>query len=241
MLLPILIFACALLYSTVGHAGASGYLAAMGLLEVAPAVMKPAALTLNVLVATIGTIRFARAGCFSWGVFWPFAAVSAPLAFVGGGLTLPDPVYKRVVGLVLVFAAYRLFRQAAAHKAIEIRSIPLPAALGTGGAIGLLSGLTGVGGGIFLSPLLLLMRWADPRRTAGVSAAFILVNSIAGILGGGESIGRLPAGFAWWAAAAVAGGVIGSHIGSRKLAGTAMRRMLALVLMVAAIKMILGK
>src|SRR6185503_13842233 len=147
LLIAALIFIVAVLYSTVGHAGASGYLAAMALFGVAPAVMKPTALTLNIIVAIVGTIRFYRAGFFSWRIFWPFAIASIPAAFVGGWLTLPASIW--------------------------------------GAAIGLLSGLTGVGGGIFLSPLLLVMGWAKTKETSGVSVTFILVNSIAGIIGHG--------------------------------------------------------
>lgn len=239
LVLAILVFAAALLYSSVGHAGASGYLAAMALMGVAPAVMKPSALALNVLVATISTVKFWRAGCFSAQLFWPFAITSVPLAFVGGMLTLPGDVYKRVVGAVLLFAAVRLFATSAAQGRVNGRP-PLVAALLAGAAIGLLSGLTGVGGGIFLSPLLLLAGWAETRETSGVAAAFILVNSVAGLLGHNVHVGDLPAALPAWAAAAVLGGWIGASYGSRRLAIPALRRILAVVLLIAALKMLIG-
>src|SRR3712207_1382952 len=159
VLLTVLIFAAAILYSSVGHAGASGYLAAMALVGLAPEVMKPTALALNILVATIAPVRFYRAGYFYWSALWPFAIGSVPLAFVGGAITLPGYVYKPAVGIVLLYAAYRLVRSTMKEPrqaAVKGISIPTAPAVASGGVIGLLSGLTGTGGGIFLSPLLLI-------------------------------------------------------------------------------------
>jgi uncharacterized membrane protein YfcA len=239
VLLSLLVLLAAALYSSVGHGGASGYLAAMALFSLAPAVMKPTALCLNLLVASLATFRFYRAGCFSWRTFLPFAAASVPFAFVGGALTLPTAIYKQIVGVVLIYAAVRLFMHARAKTATqETRLPPLWVALLLGALIGLLSGLTGVGGGIFLSPILLLMNWADVRRTAGVSAAFILVNSAAGLLGNLASVRALPNALPYLACAAVVGGLVGSELGSRRLPPPAIRRLLALVLFVAAIKLI---
>jgi uncharacterized membrane protein YfcA len=240
IILSLLIFLAAALYSSVGHAGASGYLAAMALFGLAPATMKPTALCLNVLVATIATFRFWRAGCFHWPLFWPFAIASIPLAFIGGALTLPATIYKQIVGLTLLYAAVRLFlfTRAKAEAEATQKGAPLVAAVLSGGLIGLLSGLTGVGGGIFLSPLLLLMGWADTRRTAGVSAAFILVNSIAGLLGNLTNLQALPPALPYFALAAVAGGIVGSEFGTRRLANVTIRRLLAVVLLVAGVKMI---
>jgi uncharacterized protein len=237
--LAALICAAALLYSSVGHAGASGYLAAMALLGVAPAVMKPTALTLNILVATIATVKFYRAGCFSWRLLWPFAVASIPFAFVGGYVTLSGHWYKTLVGVILLFAAYRLFR--VAHKAteqMEVKRIPLWAALLSGAIIGLLSGLTGTGGGIFLSPLLLFMGWAETRQSSGLSAAFILVNSIAGLLGNVASVGALSGSIFILAPVAMVGGFIGAEYGSKRIAGANLRRLLAVVLVIAGLKLI---
>ncbi len=236
--LTFLILAAALLYASVGQAGASGYLAVMAIFAVAPEVMKPTALVLNILVATIVFIQFYRAGSFSWAIFWPFAIASIPFSFVGGGITLPGTIYKPIVGVVLLFAAFRLFR-ADSSTTTEIKSIPLWAAMLSGLGLGLLSGLTGTGGGIFLSPLLLFMGWAETRQTAGISAAFILVNSIAGLLGHLSSVAYLPATIPIWAAAAVVGGFLGSEFGSKRLGSITLRRLLAVVLIIAGIKIIL--
>ena len=233
-----MIFLAAVLYSSVGHAGASGYLAAMALMGVHPDIMKPTALFLNIIVATIATIRFARAGHFSWTIFWPFAIASVPLAALGGALHLPDHYYKTVVGAVLLFAAVRLIYSATKRSDVDIKPLPLPAALIAGGGIGLLSGLTGVGGGIFLSPLLLLANWAPMRQTAAVSAAFILVNSIAGLAGNLASVQHLPRQTPILAIAAGVGGIIGSELGSRRAAPVVLRYLLVAVLVVAGCKMI---
>ena len=238
VILTILILAAAILYSAVGHAGASGYLAAMALMGLSPDVMKPSALCLNIIVATIGTAKFARAGHFSWPIFWPFAATSIPFAFWGGAIRLPYHYYKTIVGLVLLYSAVRLGYSAIKKQPFETRRLPVLAALVAGGAIGFLAGLTGVGGGIFLSPLLVLMHWADMRRTAAVSAAFILVNSIAGLAGNLASVRFLPPQITIWALAAALGGFVGSELGSRRVAPTALRYLLALVLIVAGCKMI---
>lgn len=235
--LTALIFAAAVLYSSVGHAGASGYLAAMALYGVAPAEMKPTALVLNILVATVATVRFYTAGSFSWRVFLPFACASVPFAFLGGQLSLPNPVYRQVVALTLLVAAFRLLTHAAPPPGAGRR--PLHPAVGAacGAAIGLLSGMTGVGGGIYLTPLLLFTRWAETKQAAGISAAFILVNSIAGLAGHSTASGTLPHALPAFAVAAVTGGLIGSTLGSRRLGSPAFRRLLGVVLVVAAIKL----
>lgn len=237
-----LIFLVAVLYSTVGHAGASGYLAAMALFGLAPAVMKPTALTLNIVVATVGTIRFLRAGFFSWRTFWPFALASIPAAFVGGWLTLPAVVYKAIVGIVLIYSAVRIFFSAKAADDQPTRKPPIGIALLFGAMIGLLSGLTGVGGGIFLSPLLLLMHWAKTRETSAVSVTFILVNSVAGLLGHGwvahmAAMSQLPRIALVWGPAALVGGFIGTELGTRRLPIAGIRRWLSVVLVVAGVKL----
>lgn len=238
--LTLLIFIAALLYSSVGHAGASGYLAAMALFGLAPAVMKPTALTLNLVVATVGTIRYASAGHFDWKLFAPFAALSVPMAFVGGMLKLPIATYHVVLGLVLLFAAWRLVVKPAV-AAGDLKPVSVPRALLFGAGLGLLSGLTGVGGGIFLSPLVLFLGWADVRKTAGVSVAFILVNSASGLLGHLASVKQIPPEIGWWAPAALLGGIIGAELGSRRLAPLTMRRLLSVVLLVAGVKMLLAR
>ena len=195
--LSVLFFATAVLYSSVGNAGASGYLAAMTLAGMAPEVMRSTALLLNIIVALITTLRFYRAGYFSWPLFWPFTVASVPFAFLGGALSLPGTLYRVVVGIVLLFAAYRLFWYADQGKP-STRAVPLLPALLWGAGLGLVSGLTGIGGGIFLSPLLLMMGWAEPRQSAGVSVAFVLVNSVAGLCGETMSVHALPSAAALW-------------------------------------------
>jgi uncharacterized membrane protein YfcA len=239
LLLAVAIFLMAALYSSVGHAGASGYLAAMALFAVAPAVMKPTALTLNILVATVATVRFYRAGFFSWRVLLPFAATSIPFAFLGGSLSLPGNVYQKVVGVVLLFSAYRLFVYARKEADREAKPVPLALALILGAGIGLLSGITGVGGGIFLSPLILIAGWAETRQTSGVAAAFILVNSIAGLAGHIASVRNVPNEIYLWGVAAVAGGLIGTELGRRRLATMTLRRVLSVVLVIAGLKLML--
>ena len=208
----------------------------MALFGVAPSVMKPTALTLNIVVAFITTARFYRAGHFSWSLSWPFFVSSVPLAFVGGAITLPGTVYRVLVGLILLFAAYRMFWYAD-HEKATVRP-PLVAALVCGAVLGFVSGLTGVGGGIFLSPLLLFMGWADFKQAAGTSSAFILLNSVAGLLGHVASVQSLPPAAFVWAVAAVTGGLIGSEMGVRRLAEVTLRRLLAAVLLIAGLKLI---
>lgn len=237
-LLALMILAAAMLYSSVGHAGASGYLAAMALLSVEPAIMKPTALCLNILVASIATYQFARAGCFSWQLFWPFAVASVPAAYIGGAITLPGEYYRPLVGAVLLVAAIRLLLAKQPATEQEVKQPPLIVCLVSGAGIGLLSGLTGTGGGIFLTPLLLFMGWAETKQSSGVSAAFILVNSIAGLLGLLSAWPHLPSAIPWWAAAAVTGGLVGSYYGSRRLQSMTLRRLLALVLVVAGLKLV---
>jgi hypothetical protein len=233
-------FAAAVLYASVGHAGASGYLAAMGLLGVAPATMRPTALALNILVATIVTIRFHVAGQIQWRSVLPFIAGSIPLAFVGGGLVLPVGLYKPLAGAVLIVAAARLAMTAGRAGRAEEPAPRIPAvpAVAVGGVIGLLSGLVGTGGGIFLTPLILFAHWGGARAAAGISSAFILANSIAGLLGNVASVQALPAGLPVWLAAVAAGGLIGAELGARRLGTVGLRRALAVVLLVAGLKLI---
>ena len=238
LIIAALIFVVAVLYSTVGHAGASGYLAAMALFGMAPLVMKPTALVLNIIVAIIGTIRFYRAGFFSWRVFWPFAAASIPASFIGGSMMLPVPLYKSIVGLVLLYSAVRLFFSATRADDSKVRPAPLVLALVIGAFMGLLSGLTGIGGGIFLSPVLLLMNWARTKETSGVAVTFILVNSVAGLLGHISSVAAVPTQFIYWAPAALVGGWIGTHLGTRVLPIAGIRRWLSVVLVLAGAKLL---
>ena len=230
------IFAVAVLYSSVGHAGASGYIAVMSLASVAPEVIKPTALCLNILVAGIASWHFMRAGHFAWRTFWPFALLAVPLAFVGGHLSLPAQAFKVLLGGVLLVAAARFVVGSRDDPASS--EPPLVPALASGALIGLLSGLTGTGGGIFLTPLLLHRRWAQAKRAAAVSALFILLNSVAGLAGNLASTRQLPAEILPLLAAAAVGGFIGSYLGSRHWGPAWIKRFLAAVLVIAGLKLI---
>ena len=236
ILIILAVFIVAVLYSSVGHGGASGYLAVMAFLAVAPEVTRPTALVLNVFVASIAAFQFYRAGHFSWRTFLPFAIASIPFAFIGGMIVLPITIYKITLGVVLILAAVRLAWKFVPEK--PITEPPVWLALIIGAVIGLLSGLVGVGGGIFLTPVLLLMSWSETKRAAGMSAMFILVNSIAGIAGNYAQVLKLPPGVWIWIAAAVVGGVIGSTLGSHRFGTLTLRRVLAVVLLFAGIKLI---
>lgn len=238
IILTVLIFSAAVLYSSVGYAGASGYLAAMALFSMAPLEMKPTALTLNIIVATISTTKYLRAGCFSWQLFWPFTLASIPFAFLGGLINLPSIYYNPLVGVMLIYAAWRFIKDANKLD-YEIKSPLMPIIIISGAGLGFLSGLTGVGGGIFLSPLLIIFQWADVKKVSGIAAAFILVNSIAGLLGFlATKTTQLPEGLPYWIVAVIIGGLIGAEYGSKRLGNTTITRILSLVLLVAGIKMI---
>lgn len=238
--LAVLIFIAATLYSSVGHAGASGYLAAMALFGLSPEVMRPAALALNVLVASLATYRYTRAQQNNWRLLIPFVVASIPAAFIGGMIHVPSAFYKPLIGVVLLFSALHLVRTANKSKQTDgvIRHPSLAAALATGSGLGLLAGLSGTGGGILLSPLLLFMGWSPTRNVSGIAASFILVNSISGLLGNVSSIHSLPSALPFWAIAALLGGLIGTHLGTHTLTVPGIRYMLALVLVIAGGKML---
>ncbi len=238
--LTIAFFTAALLYSSVGNAGASSYLAVMAFFNVAPNVMKPTALILNILVASIATLHFVRARCFSWSIFWPFALTSIPFSYLGGQILLPGTLYKPLVGIVLLYVAYRLFRSGSQKTILaEKHSIPVWLALVAGAGIGVLAGLIGLGGGIFLTPLLLFAGWAEARQAAGVSAVFNLVNSLAGLFGQASSLAPLPVAIIPWAIAAGFGGWIGAGFGSRRLGNARLQQILGIVLLIAGLKIML--
>jgi uncharacterized membrane protein YfcA len=240
LLLPlgIAILVIAFLYSSVGHAGASGYIAAMTLFGLSAAVIKPAALALNILVATLATWQFWRAGHFSWKLFWPFAIASVPFAFLGGYITLPSEVFKIIVGVVLIYSAGRFLIEPKTDSEAHAPTTPLAISVGAG--LGLLSGLTGVGGGIFLTPLMIFMRWAQTKTASAVSALFILVNSISGLLGNVAGTKQLPFFALPLAVAAIVGGAVGSYYGSRRFSPVVIKRLLGVVLTIAGVKMLLS-
>ena len=238
LLLAALFFAAALLYASVGHAGASAYLAAMALVGVAPETMRPTALVLNLFVATIVIVRFARAGHLPWRSLVPLAIGSVPAAFLGGSIDLPGEIYRPLVAAVLLVGAWRLATASPPVDDEDRPGVPWLPGVAAGAAIGLLAGLTGTGGGIFLTPLLVLAGWTGTRDAAGLSGSFILVNSVsglAGLLGGG--IG-LPPALPLWIGAVATGGLIGSWLGAARYSVLSLRRALALVLVLAAAKLV---
>ncbi len=237
ILIP-LIFLAALLFSSVGHGGASGYLAAMALVGVAPEQMRPAALVLNIFVASIAVFKFHRAGAFSWALFLPLGVASIPAAFIGGTLSLPSHIYKPIIGVVLLLAAWHIYRHAKRLDNDTLNKVSVLVLLGVGAGLGFLSGLTGIGGGVFLSPLLLFFKWGETKVISGVAAAFILVNSISGLIGILQKAPIISSVLPYWVLAAVLGGLIGAEYGSRRLANPSIRMLLALVLLLAGSKMI---
>lgn len=237
MILILCIGIVAVLYSCVGHGGASGYIAIMTLFSLSPQVIKPTALVLNILVSAIASLQFYRAGYFRPALLWRFAAASIPFAFLGGYFVPPLYVYKYIIVFILWFSAVQLFVQPVKQIG-EIQLPSLPLSLLVGAALGLFSGLIGVGGGIFLSPLLIIMGWAGNKETAAVSAFFILVNSCSGLLGYVNGNHTIPAVALNFAAAAAGGGIAGSYMGSRLLPHMMVQRVLSAVLMIAGCKLL---
>ena len=231
-----LLFLAAVLYTSVGHAGASGYLAVMTFYAIAPETMRPAALVLNIVASVPTTYQFLRAGHFERRIFFACAAGSIPFAFLGSKQELPYLAFKIILSTALLAAAIRLLWTPAAIHPKRIMPIWVGVLLGVG--IGYLAGLTGIGGGVYLTPIILIAGWADPKKAAGVSSAFILVNSLAGILGRLDKIATLPGEVAIWAVAVLAGGLIGGRLGSRWLGSIVLRRLLAIVLIIAVVKLV---
>ena len=227
--------AASALYASVGHGGASAYLALMGVFGMLPEQMKPIALVLNIMVSALALVLFARAGHFRGGIFWPLALASVPAAFVGGSLDAPNPVFKLLLGLSLVAGAWRL-ASGQCSPGDDARN-PHPVVLsGLGLLLGFVSGLIGIGGGVFLTPLLILFRWVPAKPAAAVSAAFILANSLSGLGGILIKGGALPPLVWLLLPAVVAGGCLGAAWGSGRAPSPALRRALAAVLVIAAAK-----
>jgi len=242
LLLAAFFFGAALLYASVGHAGASAYLAIMALSGVSPDVARPTALALNIVVASFVTFRFWRGGHISARSLAPFLLGSIPLAFLGGSLPVAPGLYKQLVGIVLLLAATGMAltarRAAQADTGRATPRVPTIPAVFIGAGIGLVSGLTGTGGGIFLSPVLLFAGWAQTRAASGMAAPFILGNSIAGLAGNFSRLASLPASLPIWVIAVVAGAVIGSEIGNRRGRIVHLRAALSVVLVIAGLKLI---
>jgi len=238
-LLPLLLFGSALLYTSVGHAGASAYLASMALVGVAPEVMRPTALVLNIGVASFSVVRFWRAGLVDLRLVPWLVAGAAPLAFLGGAVQLRGAIYRPLVGLVLLIAAVRLLWPADVAAAKDPRPPHPLIAIITGAGIGFLSGLTGTGGGIFLSPLLIFGGWSAIRNASGVAITFILCNSIFGLLGNLASVQRLPQELPIYLGAALLGALLGTTLGVKRLPAPMILKALGVVLAIAGLKLIL--
>lgn len=238
--IAMLMAVAAALYSSVGHGGASAYLAIMALFSVAPETMRPTALALNLVVATFAGARFALKGQTNWRLLAAFAAAAVPAAYVGGSIELAPQVYRPLVGIMLLIAALRLFWQPERLAERKVRAPALYVTLPAGAALGLLAGLTGTGGGIFLSPLIILFGWEDARKTSGIAAAFIVLNSAAGLLGNISSISHLPSELPILAGAVFAGALAGSWLGVSRLPRHRLLQALAAVLVIAALKLLLS-
>ena len=228
----------AALYSSVGHGGASAYLAIMALAGVAPETMRPTALTLNLIVAGLGAIRYWYRGQTNLKLLLAFAVTAMPAAFIGGLVHLPPIYYRLLVGLVLWAAAVRLLWQPRRLAYQEVHTPSLVVTLPAGAALGLLAGLTGTGGGIFLSPLIILFGWETPRHTSGVAAGFILLNSIAGLAGNFAAMHALPAELPIFVGAVAAGALLGTWLGVERLPRERLLQALGLVLIVAGYKLL---
>lgn len=233
----ILLFIVAFLYASVGHGGASGYLALMALFSVAPEVMKPTALLLNLFVSLIAFIQFYRGKHFVWKVFLPLALASIPMAFVGGLITIDATLYKKILGLLLLFSVVRLLIPSK-KSVIELQPSHFYGALLMGAVIGLLSGMIGIGGGIILSPLLLFFKWTDQKQTAAISALFIFVNSASGLMGQLTHGIQLSVDMYGYVGIAFVGGIGGAYFGAMKFKQSGMQKILAIVLAVASYKLL---
>lgn len=242
LVLALLLLAVAVLYSSVGHAGASGYIAMMALMGLAPEQMRPTALALNVLVGGIGLFRFWRGGFVRWRNVLPFVLASAPAAFFAAQVQLPRESYSVLLGLILLVAAIGVFRAAggaeAQDRAARGRRVPWLPALLVGAVIGVLSGLTGTGGAIFLTPVLLFAHWMPTREASGTSVAFVWINSITALAGLLHDTGTLPQALPLWLVAVAIGALIGTQLGLQWLPVKKLRHALGVVLLIAAGKLL---
>lgn len=228
----------AFLYASVGHGGASGYLALMALFSFPVLTMKPIALSLNIFVSGIAFWFFKKSHHFKWNVFYPFALTSIPMAFIGGYFSVNTTIYKQILGIFLVFAILRLLN-VFGKESKDTKPIKIGLALGIGSVIGLFSGMIGIGGGIILSPVIILLGWGSVKQAAAVSALFIFVNSIAGSIGFLVKGGEIPSQVLYFIPAVIIGGALGALYGSQKFNLQTLRYVLAVVLIVATFKLVL--
>lgn len=234
----LLLFIVAFFYSTVGHGGASGYIAVLTLMGISATLIKPSALLLNIFVASISFYHYYKQGHFKWRLFYPFAILSIPMAYAGSFVILDPTWYKRILGICLLIAILRIVGLFNKKENSQTKQVPLVTGLIIGAALGFLSGMIGIGGGIILSPIILIFNWGNLKETSAVSALFIVVNSIAGMIGLFKQGINLPTEVFLWIAVAIAGGFLGAYLGSKKATNTTLRNVLAAVLLVAAFKLI---
>jgi uncharacterized protein len=238
--LIILIAVVAFLYASVGHGGASGYLALMVLFGISPQLMKPSALLLNIFVSGISFYMYYRKGHFKWQLLLPFIILSIPMAFVGASITIEKHTYEIILAICLIIATLRLVGVFGKASFTELKEIKFVPAMLIGAVLGFVSGMIGIGGGILLSPILLLLKWADLKQTAAVSAAFILLNSISGMAGATMTRQVINPEMYLWVAAAVSGGLLGAYLGSSRFNTVVLRYILSVVLLFASTKILLG-
>jgi uncharacterized membrane protein YfcA len=232
-----LLFIVAFLYSSVGHGGASGYLALMAIYGFTPDVMKPTALLLNLFVAGTSFIQFYRGKHFNWKIFLPLALASIPMAFLGGMITIDSHIYKKILGLLLLFPIIR-FLFFNGSETIETKKSNIPLSIFIGATIGLLSGMIGIGGGIILSPILILLKWTNQKQTAAISALFIFVNSVGGLAGQFSKGIQFSASMYIYVVIAFIGGLSGAYFGSLRFSQAWLKKILAIVLLLASYKLL---
>jgi len=234
--IPVLLLIVAFLYASVGHGGASGYIAVLTLFNIAMPVYKPVVLVLNIIIAGIAFIQFYRAGYFKWKLAWPFLVTSIPAAFIGSQFKTSEHVYNLILGIALLFPIIRLLSKSPAEKT-AIKQVQLLPALIWGAVIGLAAGFLNIGGGIFLSPVVILLAWGNTKDAAAVSSLFIVCNSTAGLAAAGLSSSSFTTTSFVWIGAAVIGGLTGAYLGSHRFKLTTVRYILATVLCIAAVKL----
>jgi len=234
-----LIAIVAFLYASVGHGGASGYLALMVIFGISPLLMKPSALILNIFVSAIAFFQYYRQGHFKWKILFPFIITSIPLSFLGAKIQIDAHIYKIILALCLLLAILRLLGAFGKLLSDQTKEINLTLALIIGGIIGFISGMIGIGGGILLSPVLLLLHWANMKETAAVSAAFIFLNSLAGIAGAFSSLENISSQIFFWATVGIIGGTTGAFYGSSKFDNKILKYILSIVLIFACIKLVI--
>jgi len=234
--IPVLLLIVAFLYASVGHGGASGYIAVLTLFNIAMPVYKPVVLVLNIIIAGIAFIQFYRAGYFKWKLAWPFLVTSIPAAFIGSQFKTSEHVYNLILGIALLFPIIRLLSKSPAEKT-AIKQVQLLPALIWGAVIGLAAGFLNIGGGIFLSPVIILLAWGNTKDAAAVSSLFIVCNSTAGLAAARLSSSSFTTTSFVWIGAAVIGGLTGAYLGSHRFKLTTVRYILATVLCIAAVKL----